>query len=163
MMPYFLLEAKEKYLVKNRIHYVVGDARNLPFKNKSFDFVFCSSVLEHLSQGDILSALKGFERICKGTIQLDVPNENRIIGIARKFLSILGLYKRYAEAQTYELCHHSRFVVNDWKKIGFSVYGCIGWVTRKCFNIHIWNIYDFFVWYLPIFAGTLIAVKKFKK
>ena len=101
--------------MKNRIHYIVSDARTLPSKNKLFDFIFCSSVLEHLSQGDILSTLKGFERICRGTIQLDVPNENRIIGIARKVLSILGFYKR-AEAETYELCHHFRFLVNDLQK-----------------------------------------------
>ena len=161
IIPYFLFKTKENYHMKNEVHCIVGDARNLPFKNKSFDFVFCSQVLEHLGQGDILSTLKGFERICKGTMQLDVPNENRITGIPRKVLSILGFYKT-GETETYELCHHSKFLVNGLKKFGFSVYGCIGWVTRKYVNIYIWDIYDFFVWHFPIFAGTLIATKRFK-
>jgi len=166
IIPYFLLKTKENYHVKNKIHYIVGDARNLPFKNKSFDFVFCSQVLEHLGQGDVLSTLKGFERICKGTMQLDVPTENRIVGIPRKFLSILGFYKTGGR-ETYELCHHSKFSVNDLKEFGFSVYGCIGWTTRKHVNIYIWDIlwdmYDFFVWHFPIFAGTVIAVKRLKE
>jgi|GEM_PF-3832105 len=166
IIPYFLLKTKENYHVKNKVYYIVADVRNLPLKNNSFDFVFCSQVLEHLGQRYISSTLKEFERICKGTIQLDVPNESRIAGIPRRFLSILGFYET-AERETYELHHHSKFSVNDLKEFGLSVYGCIGGPTRRHVNIYIWDIlwdmYDFFVWHFPIFAGTLIAVKRLKE
>jgi len=41
--------------------FVLGDAVNMPFKDKSFDFIFCSSLIEHIKNPD--SLIKEVKRV----------------------------------------------------------------------------------------------------
>ncbi|MEA3254640.1 MAG: class I SAM-dependent methyltransferase [Candidatus Altiarchaeota archaeon] len=43
------LDLKKPDLTGHNLNFVQGDALNLPVSNDSFDFVFCSSLIEHLS------------------------------------------------------------------------------------------------------------------
>jgi len=43
----------------------LADVRRLPFPDRSFDFVFCSHVLEHLPPEDVPKALKELYRVCR--------------------------------------------------------------------------------------------------
>ena len=52
---------------------VVGDARQLPFKDKEFDLVFLIEVLEHLDKEDGEKALAELERVCRETVSLTTP------------------------------------------------------------------------------------------
>ncbi|HKZ80422.1 MAG TPA: class I SAM-dependent methyltransferase [Pyrinomonadaceae bacterium] len=45
----------------------VGYIENIPFANDSFDFVFCSEVIEHLSIPQVESALREVQRVLKGS------------------------------------------------------------------------------------------------
>jgi len=51
----------------------IADITNLPFKNKTFDFVYCSHVLEHIE--DDLRAMREIKRVLtpKGIAILQVP------------------------------------------------------------------------------------------
>jgi ubiquinone/menaquinone biosynthesis C-methylase UbiE len=42
---------------------VAGDAFALPFKSKSFDYVFCSLFLHHFTSDEIVSLLRGFAAV----------------------------------------------------------------------------------------------------
>ncbi len=47
------------------IHYVVADARYLPFADLGFDCVFSYSVLQHFEKGDVRQALREVRRVLK--------------------------------------------------------------------------------------------------
>src|SRR5689334_13399687 len=49
-----------------QVHYVVGDARHLPFRDARFDTVFSYSVLQHLSRDDAATAVGEIGRVLHG-------------------------------------------------------------------------------------------------
>ncbi|MGG0383593.1 class I SAM-dependent methyltransferase [Priestia filamentosa] len=49
----------------NPIHFSQSSLTNLPYQNKSFDKIFCISVLEHLSKEDMEQTFKEFRRTLK--------------------------------------------------------------------------------------------------
>jgi 2-polyprenyl-3-methyl-5-hydroxy-6-metoxy-1,4-benzoquinol methylase/uncharacterized protein YbaR (Trm112 family) len=57
-------------------HYVVGDARHLPFKSNAFDVVFSYGVLQHFSKQDVRGSLREIARVVKpsGTTWVQMPN-----------------------------------------------------------------------------------------
>lgn len=59
------------------IHYIVGDARYLPFRTNSFDYVFSYSVLQHLSKENVALCLKEVSRILneEGISLIQLPNK----------------------------------------------------------------------------------------
>jgi ubiquinone/menaquinone biosynthesis C-methylase UbiE len=68
-----------------------GDIYNLPHKDKSFDLVICTEVLEHLENPK--AALAELKRVAKKNILLSVPNEPFFIlanFLRGKYLMTLG-------------------------------------------------------------------------
>ena len=59
-----------------RARYVCGDARFLPFRDKSFDAVFSFSVLQHLSETDVGLVLQDIARVLRpgGVSLIQMPN-----------------------------------------------------------------------------------------
>lgn len=75
---------------RNRgLHAVRGDARNLQFKNNSFDFVFSLGVVEHFPETE--QAIKEHARVCKpgGLILISVPNKISINYLEMKIINTL--------------------------------------------------------------------------
>jgi hypothetical protein len=64
------IERGDKPLVRDR-EFVQADATNLPFKDKEFDFVFCSHVAEHI--GDIEAFFREIQRVGKAGY-IETPN-----------------------------------------------------------------------------------------
>ena len=60
--------------VFDRVYYVVCDARNLPFKKQSIDYISCIMLLEHLEHDD--EVIGDMARILKkgGSVYVAVPN-----------------------------------------------------------------------------------------
>ena len=56
--------------------FVVGDARYLPFKDDSFDVVFCYGVYQHLSKENVRIALAEDSRVLRddGSVLIQMPN-----------------------------------------------------------------------------------------
>ena len=76
------------------IYYKICDLGNLDYPEKSFDRVFCISVLEHCHASRYLSILNEFKRVLKedGLIVLtfDVPTHN-LLGLLPQLLKDSGL------------------------------------------------------------------------
>jgi predicted SAM-dependent methyltransferase len=66
---------------------IVGDARMLPFKDESFDHVYCSHLIEHFSHQEVRNVLVEWIRVLKreGVIELRCPDLR-----ARAFLFFLN-------------------------------------------------------------------------
>ena len=77
-------EATKKF---KRHYFILGDAENLPFKNKSFDIVLCKSILHHLP--NLEKALNEINRILKKNGILLIAYEPCLLNppaiIGRKF------------------------------------------------------------------------------
>ncbi|MEM0480958.1 MAG: class I SAM-dependent methyltransferase [Candidatus Aenigmatarchaeota archaeon] len=71
-------EAKKKH--KN-VYLVIGDIRNLPFKNKAFDIVLCIATLHHIpKRKERIIALKELKRVAK---------EKILISVLKRFSSLI--------------------------------------------------------------------------
>lgn len=66
--------------------YVVGDARDLPFPDESFDVVFSYSVLQHLAKADVRTVIAGIRRVLRpgGVVWVEMPNAHGPLNLARQ-------------------------------------------------------------------------------
>ncbi len=69
-------------LKTNNLPFVVGDIQYLPYKNKSFDYVYCAHVLEHVEKPNI--ALEEIIRIGKrGYIEVPTKMSDIVFNFAK--------------------------------------------------------------------------------
>jgi 2-polyprenyl-3-methyl-5-hydroxy-6-metoxy-1,4-benzoquinol methylase len=66
--------------------YVLGDARELPFPDGSFDVVFSYSVLQHLAKADVRTVVAGIRRVLRpgGTVWVEMPNARGPLNLLRQ-------------------------------------------------------------------------------
>jgi 2-polyprenyl-3-methyl-5-hydroxy-6-metoxy-1,4-benzoquinol methylase len=66
--------------------YVVGDARELPLGNGSFDAVFSYSVLQHLAKGDLPRVVAEIDRVLRpgGLVWIEMPNARGPLNLVRQ-------------------------------------------------------------------------------
>ncbi len=96
--------ARSQAIAPGRVHHLVFSAEALPFRERLFDFVYCSEVLEHLEHPE--RALAEMARVAQGARCIfTVPNE-RITGKLETghvqtfgFDDFLALVRRYAEVR----------------------------------------------------------------
>ena len=62
------LDYRRSHLRENSGPSVVGDAFALPFRDTSFDFVFCSLFLHHFTNAQITGLLAGFGRVARRAV-----------------------------------------------------------------------------------------------
>lgn len=92
--------------------YVLGDARVLPFKSKSFDCAVATEILEHLDRHDGLAMITEIERVVKKKILMTTPN---------------GFLPTYAGPEDNpEEKHLCGYTARELEKLGFKVYGFHG-------------------------------------
>lgn len=155
--PDFLREAMGRRERNGRVMGVVADAAMLPFATGSFDFVLCSSMLEHLPPGDVGRAVASLRGLARGTLLVDVPNENGLVVRLRRALHERGVFDdtRYEDEV---LDHHVFFSPRSLRAHGFTVRGCIGWTSRETLRLGpLWDLYDLLVYRLPRLADTLVG------
>lgn len=162
------LDFYEPYIVQSkakRIHndYVIGDVKEMPFKDKSFDVAVSIEVLEHLDKDDGLKMIKEMERVAKRKIILTTPNG---------FLATYGGPKDNPREK-----HLSGWTYDELKKLGFKIYGLNGlkmlWTVRygqaiirtrlPILSDLIVDISEFFAHYHPLLAFQFFLVKDLNK
>ncbi len=72
----------------------VGDLRELPFDDNSFDLVMCCEVLEHLPFSEFEKALSEIKRVSKKNAIISIPNSSKIVGIHFKFPGMFFLFHK---------------------------------------------------------------------
>lgn len=85
------------------VHWVVGDARYLPFKDNSFDQVFSYSVVQHFSRSDARQTLSEVGRALdrQGTSLIQMPN---IYGVRSLYHQCR---RRFREAERFEVRYYT--------------------------------------------------------
>jgi len=101
----YLKEAKDKGVYPQ---VVVGDARWLPFRDKSFDVVTCMEVIEHVEKEDGEKILNELERVSKWLVLISTP---------------IGECRQYAYDQNPFQEHRSTWSVQDLRTRGFKIRG----------------------------------------
>jgi 2-polyprenyl-3-methyl-5-hydroxy-6-metoxy-1,4-benzoquinol methylase len=151
--PY--IEKAKKAGIHNE--YFKQDVRSLGnFKDKSFDIVYSSDVIEHLTKEEGLAMLAEMERIAKKRVIVSTPNGHRH-------------QETYDENELQK--HNSAWSANEFRKLGFSVVGMDGLRALRAdeskirFRPHrFWsfvaNITQFFVYRHPSSAHSLFCVKE---
>ena len=109
--------------IKNSIYkkVVPGDARDMPFKSNSFNFIFSNSVIEHIDGID--SVIKEASRILisGGSFMFTVPNEKlrRNLFFTRLFrqVGLVGAGKWYSRSINSQLDHYNLLSEKQWRKL----------------------------------------------
>jgi 2-polyprenyl-3-methyl-5-hydroxy-6-metoxy-1,4-benzoquinol methylase/uncharacterized protein YbaR (Trm112 family) len=85
------------------VHWVVGDARYLPFKEGSFDQVFSYSVLQHFSESDVRAALVEVGRVLghQGASMIQMPNRYGIRSLYHQWR------RKFREAERFEVRYYT--------------------------------------------------------
>lgn len=93
---------------------VLGDARRLPFKDRSFDVVVAAEVIEHLEKDDASDLLKEMERVARKKIIVTCP-----VGYVDQ-----GDY----DGNPFQL-HRSGYTPAEFRRLGYKVRGAgLRWV-----------------------------------
>lgn len=93
---------------------VLGDARRLPFRDRSFDVVVAAEVIEHLEKDDASELLREMERVARKKIIISCP-----VGYVDQ-----GEY----DGNPFQL-HRSGFTPAEFRRRGYSVRGAgLRWV-----------------------------------
>lgn len=124
----------------------------LPLPDKSVDFLICTEVIEHLQKKEGKKLLEEIDRICRGRSLVTTPNI---------FFE--------TEPGEKEDAHHSLWSPEDFKKLGYKVYG-LGLKTSLLQGDRLLRIkqalYFIFTpisYFFPEAGACLICVKDFNK
>ncbi|MEM3405621.1 MAG: class I SAM-dependent methyltransferase [Candidatus Pacearchaeota archaeon] len=109
-----------KYKVKAKL--ILGDIKKMPFKNESFDIVFCHGVVEHFPDSE--KGVRELYRVLKknGKAMISVPNKITFFEINKYLQILLGkiLHKKIWRAG-----YERSFTKNQFEKIlikeGFKI------------------------------------------
>lgn len=154
--PYLKL-AKRSGVYKNVIS---SDIRKIKFKDKSFDAVLASQVIEHLTKKDALKLIKKMEKIARHKIILATPN-----GFVK--------YDPFEIIDDNKLQEHkSGWEIKEMKKMGYEVFGQgSGFIYRPSGLLYkfrglkdILVIFSYILspisYFFPITSTSITAVKK---
>lgn len=143
--------------------YIVCDVREMPFKDKTFDIVLCSQVLEHLLKKDALKVLKKLEKIARCQVIVATP--------------IGEMFHPPVDNNPLQI-HRSAFTPEEFERLGYrvkkigrkSLLGENGLVHRTKNDLLRKSIFVIDMLLTPIFYlfpcvsdYYLIAVKNFKE
>jgi ubiquinone/menaquinone biosynthesis C-methylase UbiE len=78
--------------LKTKIKFVLGDIRNMPFKEKTFDIVISAGVIEHVPETE--KALSEISRVVKdrGYLLIHVPHMISIFTLTKKIQQLFGMW-----------------------------------------------------------------------
>src|SRR5262249_49117130 len=112
------------------------DARQMPFRNESFDAVFCCYLFELLSGNDIVSTFGELRRVLRdrGHLTLVLIGQNtRVFNAIYKVLGTVApaFWGRQVERRVPELIESMRFEIIEDRKVCQTFYPSRVLVARK--------------------------------
>jgi len=99
--------------LNNEILFFLGTIENLPFKNNTFDFIYCFSVIQLIKNDQ--SVINEFFRVLKpgGTLLLTVPTSKSPFRIIREMEIHFNVY----QTPQYNVQHHHYYSLKDVQKL----------------------------------------------
>jgi glycosyltransferase 2 family protein len=90
-----LLYAKKKEIPHSE--FIIADAQNLPFKDRTVDKIICAEIIEHLNNPEQL--ITESQRVLRqdGSIVITTPNENSVWGLYEFLWDVFGRGRNYGE------------------------------------------------------------------
>lgn len=125
-----LKEAKDNFPRSKKVSLVLGAVRFLPFRDRAFNFILCSSAIEHLQEDDTKKAICELERSAKGRIQIDVPNTGFLPELLRHIL-FKESCKDISSSKASPLYHHSVWTIKKIKGRRFRGEGVFRLVNQR--------------------------------
>jgi len=115
------LSIAERHKAGLNAFYLRADARRLPFKNSSFDFIVCADVLEHIDGLDILSA--EISRVLKkdGLFLFNTINRNFLTALLFIILPQRVFKKMPINLHTYDNFIKPRELAGIMRNAGFEL------------------------------------------
>ncbi|MEW6614144.1 MAG: glycosyltransferase [Thermodesulfobacteriota bacterium] len=122
---YDFVVKKLRYLKKTNLPVVAGNTDQIPFKDKEFDFIICSSILEHIPEDDF--NFNEINRVLKegGCLIICTPDYKKILWhIIEKFYEKLlpGIYAhqyvtKYTKNSLIERLKSKGFVLDNYRYV----------------------------------------------
>jgi len=130
----YCIEIDEKKLekAKNKVkaNYYLGDARDLPFEENTFDLVYCSEVIEHMpTKEDHKKLIKEIKRVLKngGHCIITTPNKN----LYHLFCKLTGTKINPTHTSELSYKEFKKIIGDDFKKFKIiGVFGVFGGAMR---------------------------------
>lgn len=153
IFPEYIAESRAKGIHGD---YVQADVTTVDFPSKSFDVVYCSEVIEHLTRADGEALLKKMTDWARYKVIVVTPNG-------------------FVEQDAYHANEHQRHVsgwsTEDFRAVGFSVHGINGmrrlrwrWLGKypvlATIYLQLVFLVTKFVYFFPRMAFQLFAIKK---
>lgn len=110
--------AAARRLTRNlpEISVLQADARNLPFKPASFDFVFCSQLLHHFSEGEIPLLLKKWSALARRAILISDLVRHPLAYLGIRLLTLLFTRNEMTRADA-PLSVRRSFTIPEWSEL----------------------------------------------
>lgn len=128
----FSLEALQ-YVTGKKIH---SSAAQIPVDEKSYDMVFSSEMLEHLSDDNLNKAISEIKRIAKKYIFITVPNNEFLESLFVKCNKCHFTFHKYGHLQSFDVNRLNSIVGVKFRLLKSGLYGS----ERKTFNPFLLNI-----------------------
>ena len=110
----------------NGVNAIQGDAHYLPFKDDSFDFVFCFETLEHLENPILV--LQNLKKIVTGKIFLSIPNFGRETRIYPKLDAQEYHIFEFSPADFSKILSHANLKACFYREIPVPI--PLGWLNK---------------------------------
>lgn len=119
-----------------RTHCQAVDARHMPFRNESFDAIFCCYLLELLSAEDIVRTLSEFQRILRDRGRLTMVLIGQNTAMFNSIYKVLGkvapaFWGRQVEEKVPRLIENERFEILHDQVVRQTFYPSRVLVARK--------------------------------
>ena len=112
-----IVESKQVKTKERKYKLVSLDCDKLPFPSKTFDFIICTDLLEHMENPSL--ALNEMNRVLKnnGLIVISTPNRRRPDVVIRKAIDLFKLKKIPKNKYFCAISHINEFTYHEFRRI----------------------------------------------
>ena len=139
---------KDREISSNKVISIYGDARKLPFKDNSYDFVLSSDMLEHIDEKDRKKAIREMLRVSRNYVIAGVPCGEKSHIYEKR---IFNFIKKLTGKEHKWLKEHVANGIPDEKEIK-SYFDDYNLVIINNANLNLWFINELFnpyLWFIP--------------
>jgi SAM-dependent methyltransferase len=108
---------------------VAGAVSKAPFRDRTFDLVVCSEVLEHLSVGDFGKAVREINRLAKRWLLVTVPYQEVLEAYFSKCAQCGCIYHNHHHVRRFELSSLVS-LFSDFNLVSWQTMGKVEWIGR---------------------------------